>query len=76
MTTPANHSHVSPLDVPLDRTRTRSRAADFVALTKPRLNVLVVLTTIAAYYLGTGPNPDIVALIHTIIGTALVAGGA
>jgi heme o synthase len=73
VTTP---SHVSSLEVPVEKTRARSRAADFVALTKPRLNVLVILTTIAAYYLGTDAGADVVALIHTIVGTALVAGGA
>ena len=34
----------------------RSRAADFLALTKPRLNLLVVATTAGGYYLGAGPG--------------------
>jgi protoheme IX farnesyltransferase len=71
-----HHPHAASLDVPVETTRSRSRAADLVALTKPRLNVLVVLTTIAAYYLGAEPAFDVLPLIHTIIGTALVAGGA
>lgn len=53
-----------------------SRFADFLALTKPRLNFLVLLTTAAAYRLGLdgplAPGP----FIHTLTGTALVAGGA
>ena len=51
------------------------RAADFVALTKPRLNFLVVATTMAGYYLGAG-RLDLALLFHTVAGTALVAGGA
>jgi len=51
------------------------RAADFVALTKPRLNFLVVTTTMAGYYLGAG-RLDPALLFHTLVGTALVAGGA
>jgi heme O synthase-like polyprenyltransferase len=33
----------------------RSRPSDFVALTKPRLNLLVVATTAGGYYLGAAP---------------------
>jgi protoheme IX farnesyltransferase len=52
------------------------RALDFVALTKPRLNLLVLLTTVAGLYLAS-PNGVAFALAaHTLIGTALVAGGA
>lgn len=54
----------------------RSRSGDFLALTKPRLNFLVLVTTIAAFYLGGGVNLPLVLLFHTAIGTALVAGGA
>ena len=51
-------------------------AADYVTLTKPRLNFLVLLTTIAAYSLGSKDSSTLVRLIHTFVGTALVAGGA
>jgi protoheme IX farnesyltransferase len=50
--------------------------ADFVSLTKPRLNFLVLLTTLAAYYLGSDADSTIAQLFHTLVGTALVAGGA
>ena len=55
---------------------TRSRAIDFLALTKPRLNGLVVLTTGVGYCLGFTGRFDIVTLLHTVLGAALVAGGA
>jgi protoheme IX farnesyltransferase len=54
----------------------RTRASDFVALAKPRLNLLVVLTTLAAFYLGAGPAIDVAVLFHTVVGTALVAAAA
>jgi protoheme IX farnesyltransferase len=54
----------------------RSRASDFVALTKPRLNLLVVATTAGGYYMGMGPGFDGLALFHVTAATALVAGGS
>ena len=53
-----------------------SRAADFLTLTKPRLNSLVVVSAGIGYYLGAGDAPSAVAVAHTLIGSALVAGGA
>ena len=53
-----------------------SRASDFVTLTKPRLNFLVLLTTAAAYSLGAGPDSTLASFAHTLLGTFLVAGGA
>jgi protoheme IX farnesyltransferase len=51
-------------------------SADYVTLTKPRLNFLVLLTTLAAYSLGSEDSSTLVRLMHTLVGTALVAGGA
>ena len=53
-----------------------SRAGDFFSLTKPRLNFLVLLTTAAAYSLGSGPEAALADLANTLLGTFLVAGGA
>jgi protoheme IX farnesyltransferase len=50
--------------------------SDFVALTKPRLNVLVVATSAAGYYLGSAGPINVAAMTAAVIGTALVAGGA
>jgi protoheme IX farnesyltransferase len=55
---------------------THTRTADFVALTKPRLNLLVIATTAAGYYLGTGAQFDPITFVNLTIGTALVAGGS
>jgi protoheme IX farnesyltransferase len=54
----------------------RARAADFVALAKPRLNLLVVATTGAGYWLGSSGSLDYAGFASTVAGTALVAGGA
>jgi protoheme IX farnesyltransferase len=51
------------------------RASDFIALTKPRLNFLVVATAAVGYYLGSG-SIDLLRWVEAIVGTALVAGGA
>jgi protoheme IX farnesyltransferase len=51
--------------------------SDYIALTKPRLNLLVVLTSAAGYYLGApGGGPRLAAMAQAVAGTALVAGGA
>lgn len=52
-----------------------TRVGDFIALTKPRLNLLVVATTTAGFYLGAD-RLDPSLLFNTVAGTALVAGGA
>lgn len=56
--------------------QTAGTIADYVALTKPRLNVLVVATSAAGYYMGAPGAPDIMAMAQAVIGTTLVAGGA
>jgi len=57
-------------------TAAQSRLADFVSLTKPRLNMLVLITTLAGLYLASPTGVQGALLAHTLIGTALVAGGA
>ena len=56
--------------------RSPSVFADYSALTKPRLNFLVVATSAAGYYLGAPGAPDLWPMVHAMAGTALVAGGA
>ena len=53
----------------------RRRALDYLALTKPRVVLLVVLTTLVGYYVGATGELDLVRLVHTLVGTALAAGG-
>jgi protoheme IX farnesyltransferase len=62
--------------VPVAAARRASVIGDYVALAKPRLNFLVVLSSAAAYYLGAVGRPDWWAMGQAVAGTALVAGGA
>lgn len=47
----------------------------FVELTKPRIVALVLVTVAAAFYLAAEGPPSLVLLVHTLIGTMLVAAG-
>ena len=67
---------VSSVPVSDDRLQQVSRAADYLTLTKPRLNLLVLVTTLAGVYLASPEGVPLRLLLHTLIGTALVAGGA
>src|SRR5271163_4477404 len=55
---------------------TRSRLLDYLSLTKPRIAVLVLFTVGAGGLLAGGTAVSLAVLCHTILGTALVAGGA
>jgi len=69
------------LDVSKDQRNHRAGAAvlsDFWALTKPDVNFLILVATFAGFYLGcAAPLGDFPfpLLIHTLLGTLLVAGG-
>jgi len=49
---------------------------DFIELTKPKLLLLVLITTIAGFYLGSQGSLDIRLMTVTLIGTTFVAAGA
>ena len=53
-----------------------TRTSDFVALAKPRLNMLVVVSAMAGYVMGGGDTRDVWRLAAVALGTGLVAGGA
>ena len=54
--------------------RTRQLLSDYVELTKPKVQSLLLLTTIATMYVAGDPSPLLVAL--TCLGGYLSAGGA
>src|SRR3989440_6477926 len=54
--------------------RTRRLLSDYVELTKPKVQSLLLLTTIATMYVAGDPSPILVAL--TCVGGYLSAGGA
>jgi protoheme IX farnesyltransferase len=47
----------------------------YVVLMKPDVTFLVVITTVAGFYLGSHGGLDWIRLLHTLCGTMLVAGG-
>lgn len=54
---------------------TRQRVLDYVALTKPGLVAMVLVTTAVGYYLGSTAGVDPGRMIATILATGLAAGG-
>ena len=67
----------NPATLPLPEAHRRAGGfGDYLALTKPRLNFLVVATSAAGYYLGGPGSADVVSMAEAVAGTALVAGGA
>jgi protoheme IX farnesyltransferase len=55
---------------------TRTRVADYLELTKPRVAVLVLFTVLAGALLAARGSLDLMVLLHTLAGTTLVAAGA
>jgi heme o synthase len=52
-----------------------SRAGAYLALTKPDVSLLVLMTTAAGYYMGVRGPVDWLRLAHTVFGTMLIAAG-
>src|SRR5580658_848914 len=48
---------------------------DYIALTKPRITWLILMSTGVGYFFGAQNGWHLVTLIHTIIGTGLIASG-
>jgi len=65
-----------PVMVPSPAVYGASPLADLVELTKPRITLMVVLTTAAGYVLGAGDPLGMARMTFTILGTLLLAGGA
>ena len=53
----------------------QGRATSYLALTKPDVSFLVVLTTLAGYVLATVGPIDYLRMAHTVLATTLVAAG-
>jgi len=52
-----------------------SKLRDYYTLTKPEVNLLILMTTSAGYYLASRGPFRIAGLINTLLGTLLVASG-
>ena len=54
----------------------RSRWADYLALTKPRISAMALVMTAAGFYMASPAGPDLLLLTHALIGAGLVGAGA
>jgi heme o synthase len=61
--------------VPRNTQALGSKLRDYYTLTKPEVNLLILMTTSAGYYLGSHGGFRFAGLINTLIGTLLVASG-
>jgi protoheme IX farnesyltransferase len=64
-----------PTTLPWPATAFRQRLADYLALTKPRVVAMVLVTTLVGFYLGAEGAPSLQLMLHTLLGTALSAAG-
>ena len=53
-----------------------ARLGDFLDLTKPRLSLLVLTTTLVGYLMASPPELDALRLLAALVGTTLVVAGA
>lgn len=53
----------------------RGRVSDYYELTKPRVVLMVLVTTLAGFYLGGRTGFDLTLALNLLAGTALAAGG-
>src|SRR5271165_3586229 len=60
---------------PSPMNRFRSKLRDYYALTKPEVNLLILMTTSTGYYLASRGPFRIAGLMNTLAGTLLVASG-
>jgi protoheme IX farnesyltransferase len=60
---------------PTDRITLCAKLRDYYKLTKPEVNLLILMTTSAGYYLGARGPLRIGGLLNTLLGTLLVASG-
>jgi protoheme IX farnesyltransferase len=54
----------------------RSRFVAYAELTKPRIALMVLFTVVIGAVLGAGGRVELLPLLHTVLGTTLVAAGA
>ena len=71
---PRGHDPDRAIVVAAARDRRRV-VTDLIALTKPRVVLMILVTTVVGYYVGLTGAPDYARVIHLLIGTLLAAGG-
>ena len=54
----------------------KSEAAAFIELTKPKITILILISTALGYYLAESAMINYLNFFYTILGTAILSGGA
>ncbi|RKU08836.1 protoheme IX farnesyltransferase [Candidatus Poribacteria bacterium] len=72
ITLPDNTNTANP---PSKHTVFVRRAADYIEFIKPRLVVMILITTAAGFYLGVQQTVNWMLCLHTLIGAGLTAAG-
>ena len=65
----------SAITQPSAMDRFTSKLRDYYTLTKPEVNLLILMTTSAGYYLASRGHFMVTGLANTLVGTILVASG-
>jgi len=60
----------------MDQAPTRPRALAYLALTKPRVIELLLVTTVPTMFMAANGVPPVATLVATLVGGAAAAGGA
>jgi heme o synthase len=63
------------MTTPVSPQTLKAKLRDYYTLTKPEVNLLILMTTSAGYYLASQGPLRIVGLLNTLLGTLLVASG-
>jgi heme o synthase len=53
----------------------RARSAAYFELTKPRVLSMILITTLAGFYMGSGAELNFILALKLLLGTAMAAGG-
>jgi protoheme IX farnesyltransferase len=64
------------LGQPLDISRVLSISQEYLQLTKPRIALLIVISTAVGYCFGTSSHLNLATLFNALLGTALMAAGS
>jgi heme o synthase len=68
--------HVEVSSLGASMTGVRDQVADYVELTKPRIALVVLITTFAGMWLAAGPTLSISLVVATLFGTCLASSSA
>ena len=74
-TTVALPDNTDTANLPAKQSVFTQRAADYIQLIKPRLVVMILITTAAGFYLGAQQTIEWIRCLHTLIGAGLAAAG-